>query len=194
MKKYTYDLNDSETIIVDGEEQRLYRIVANREIKNPYYTVQAGEKGGYIAEGALSQEGECWVTDTSLVGKDCFVGGDAYVDCSTLFKNVSILNSAAVSDSTIDSPKNSSLTGGSIVVASKVKGDINLSGEARLDTCTLSGNLSMTDKAALWDCSVFGVDEGLSLASDHKYSKKEIYGTGPINSGKVLVIDKNLSK
>ncbi|MBP3431917.1 MAG: hypothetical protein J6K39_03595 [Clostridia bacterium] len=193
MEKYSYDYNDSKTIVVDGQKQKLYRVVANREITNPYYTVKKGERGGYVADGALSQEGECWVTDSSFVAESCFVGGDGYVDCSTLFKNVSVLNSAAVSDSTIDSSKVSSLTGGSIVVGSKIVGNINLSGMARVDTCYVSGGLSMTDDATLWDCEVHGVDEGLSLVADLKYSKKKIVGSGPINCG-AIVIDKERTK
>ena len=134
-------------ILIDcgnGKILKFYRIVANRDINNPHGLIKKGEKGGYIVEGALSQEDESWVDSKSIVGPDCYIGGNGYVEDSMLFHSVRVGNSGAIISSKVMPKTITTVFGGSMICDCQINGDVVLSGEARLDSCSVEGHLSMT--------------------------------------------------
>lgn len=190
MIKFDYDYNDKKVIKFDNEDIVFYRVVAKRDINNPYCKIKKGEKGGYVTIGSLAQEGECWVDKKSIVGKGCFVGGDAYVIDSILMHDVVVGNSAAVSDSRIKPDKRCSIFGGAVVVKSKINGDVNLSGEARLDECEVKGYLAMTDDTLLQRCIVKTNANGMKMFNEESYTNKKLSGNGPFYSDSFKVMER----
>lgn len=195
--KYHLDYNDSKKIKVNGIEYEVYRVIVDRDIKVSYLVepILKGAKCGYIFPGTLSQKGDCLVVgESSIVGPGCFICGDALVDESVLLHDVRVEHSGAISYSKVNPTRATSVSGGAILVNSKINGNVFLSGEARLDSSSVEGELSMTDDAKIFSCNVIGVGEGLSLASEYSYSNKLIAGRGPINCSDDVTLKDNVGK
>jgi len=186
LDKFQYDYDDvCELKMSNGKYQILYRIVALRDIKNPNGTIYAGEKGGYIFEGTLSQDDECWVADYAYVCKGCFVSQKAFVkgrvqSHAVLGNGVFVGGNGVVRASEIVPTYKVSVSGRAKIADCKIYGDVNLSGRARLESCGVKGYLSMTDDSILQKCEVeaLGAD-GLSLTGNYKMFNKKLKGHGP---------------
>lgn len=179
MNKFHYDLNDKKTVFVGGRKIEHFRIVADRDINNPYKKIKKGEKGGYIVMNTLPQDGECWVNEKSVVGEGCFVCCDAYIDSSTLARNVRVEGYSKIINSKFYSKSNCSIGGEAIVVQSKVLGSINISETSRIDTSTVfSGHLSMEGGSSIFDCDIYSKEEGIKMFDGYAYSNKIIKGAG----------------
>lgn len=100
--KFHYDEEDKKFATLYGEKVELVRIVADRDIKNPFCDVKAGDLGGYIVRGTLCDEGESWIDENSIVGTNCFVGGNGFVSNSILVHDVRIGGEGAIVDSQIN--------------------------------------------------------------------------------------------
>lgn len=190
--KFHYDEEDKKFATLCGEKVELVRIVADRDIKNPFCDVKAGDLGGYIVRGTLCDEGESWVDQNSTVGSNCFVGGNGLVSNSILVHDVLVGGEGAIVDSQINPTRMTTVHAGGKIVKSKIKGNCFLSGEARIDTCDIKGgDLTMTDDAKLVFCVVKATSsEGLSMFGDLTLRAKTITGFGPINySDKVEIED-----
>ena len=95
-----YSINFYDYTFYDG--RRLYRIVANRDIKTK--GVKKGDKGGYVKNYSnLSQEGDAWICDGAIAYKDALVSGNSLVggfsvltDRCKIFGNATILGSTIV--------------------------------------------------------------------------------------------------
>lgn len=191
--KFHYDEEDKKFATLCGEKVELVRIVADRDIKNPFCDVRAGDLGGYIVRGTLCDEGESWIDENSIVGTNCFVGGNGFVSNSILVHDVRIGGEGAIVDSQINPSIMTTVHGCGKIVKSKIKGNCFLSGEARVDTCDIKGgDLTMTDDTNLFFCVVKATSsEGLSMFGDLSSRAKTITGWGPINySDKVEIEDK----
>ena len=91
MEGKKYELTDeTKTIIVEGKEHILHRIIALKDFGG----VQEGKLGGFIEkEENLSHEGDCWVYGYAMVFDDAMVFGDAKV-----FGNALVYGEAQVTD------------------------------------------------------------------------------------------------
>ena len=175
--KFVYDENDYVNGVFAGEKFRAYRIIANRDIYTQFGLVKKGSKGGYIVKGTLSQEGDCWVSQGSSIGPDCFVSGAAYVNKSTLGHDVFVGNSAVISCSKIFPKTKVTAMGASTIKGSKIFGGAYLSGDASLEYCCIRGEVSMTDDSYMRGCEV---EKGshLSFVNHICESNKTISGQG----------------
>lgn len=96
-----------------GEKTSIFQIVALVDI--PSIGVKAGDTGGFIEdESNLSQEGECWIFDTSVVAQGSLVAGHAIIKNNSKVWGGSRVFDAAVSKAEIFS----SLIGNQCVVDS----------------------------------------------------------------------------
>lgn len=175
--KYFYDKKDKKVIALNGVTYDLYRIVANQNFTTALGDVKKGDKGGYISNGTLSQEGNCWVDGGSLIGPDCFVSGDACICKSILAHDVFVGNTAVVSNSRLNPETKVTAFGGSSINSSVIYGGANLSGEAKLFSCRIMGNVSMTDDAVLTHCNVVKGSD-ISFVGKQQAINFEIRGTG----------------
>ncbi len=186
--KFEIDLSDVKEVPAhNGKEVLAFRIIAKRDINNPYRTIRAGEKGGYVAVNTLSQEGECWVDEESTIGPGCYISGDAFVSESNLVKNICVGNSALISESIMKAPSKASIYGGAKIIDSATIGDINISGEAKIEHSTVLGKLDMSYGAQLIGCNIEAKNEGISIQNDTVYRHKNIIGSGAIFNDNVKI-------
>ena len=190
--KFVYDLKDVRLVDCgNGKILKFYRIIANRNINNPHVLIKKGEKGGYIIEGALSQEDESWVDSKSIVGPDCYIGGNGYIEDSMLFHSVRVGNSGEIISSKVMPKTMTTVFGGSMICDCQINGDVVLSGEARLDSCSVEGHLSMTHNTSLQNCAIKGVKDGISVVNDLRMVEKKIEGRGLLNcSNEIKISDR----
>lgn len=179
-KKFFYKEDD----VIYQDDKVLYRIASLRAIDNPHENVKKGELGGYIARGALSQEGNSWVSTNSKVCFGSYVTDDGYVFNSTL-RNVTISGKAAVVDSNFESPEGemSNITDNSLVIKSDVKGSVSLEKSARLDSCKVVGNLKMKGSSTLINCTI--KSKYLETRGIEKVVDRKIEGEGNLKTAKV---------
>lgn len=97
---------------------KLYRIRALKDFGN----VKAGDLGGFVeSENNLSQEGNCWIYETSKVCGNAHVSGNAKIVDSYVYDNAIISDSAVITKS---------------IVSEKIK----IKETARLNGSTVMGN------------------------------------------------------
>lgn len=125
-KKYML-LNDDFVKLSDGT--KLYRIMALRDILSSKLTVLAGQKGGFVeSERNLSQKGDSWVCEGSIIRESAFVCGDAIIrGKSEVFGEAYISDSAIAKDC--------------VICRNTVVAD-----ECVLDNCLLANNNKYTGK------------------------------------------------
>ncbi len=94
---------------------RLYRILALRDFRNPYFgNVKEGQIGGYIqSEDNLSHDGNCWVghtakvfdmatvQDNSIVQDDAAVFESAQIKTDTVIRGLARVRGSAILDSCV---------------------------------------------------------------------------------------------
>lgn len=149
MKK-KYKLLKDDTIIVNGTT--LYRIEAVCSFNN----VDKGNKGGYIEnEKNLSQIGNCWVFDNSIVYDKAKVYGNAQVfENSIVCDNAKVFNNALVYGK-VKLCDNAEVCGNATVYKNaliynygKVCGNATVSGSAKIcDYAGVYGNAVVEDNA-----------------------------------------------
>lgn len=117
-------------------EGNMFRIMALRDIDNFYRPIKKGEYGGLISSSAnLSQSGECWIFDNSIVSQNATVQDNAAVaGNSEVLGNSVICEHAFVKDSII---YNRAFIGGGSKVENckigrfvRILGDTTLKGRA----------------------------------------------------------------
>lgn len=94
-----YELVKSDWVTRKGK--KLYRIRALKNFQNSLFSVKTGDLGGYIqSECNLSQQGNCWVAESSKVYEQACVKGNALIrDNAEIFGASCIEGSARVRDS-----------------------------------------------------------------------------------------------
>ncbi|MBE7075948.1 MAG: hypothetical protein E7375_02655 [Clostridiales bacterium] len=183
MEKYSYDQSDFKEIERGGMIYRLCRIVALRDIHNPRLFVKAGEKGGYVFPDGLSQEGESWVDQGSVIGPQCEVAGNALVQQSYLGRNVVVKDNAVVTKSTLEfAPRGIEISGRGRVVSSYLQGNIRVSGEAAVVRSKMFGNINVFGIANVYDCNVES-NSTLEIANREYYVGKTILAQGNEHRG-----------
>lgn len=122
------------TKIVDGIT--LYQIEAITDSMTQH-SVNIGDLGGYVeAEYNLSQEGNCWISDCSMVYGNAMVKDDALLDFnSVVFGNSLIRGSAYISNSIIGG--NTMVEGSVQIESSDVRSDTLIFGTAYILNTTL---------------------------------------------------------
>lgn len=187
--KFYYDLEDKIIFDFKGKKTEIYRIVAKRDIKNPYCMINKGKCGGYIAIGALDQNGECWIDVDSAVGESCFVGGDSYVVGSLLCHDVIVGNSGVISYSKINPKSKVAVFGEGKIIACEIEGDIEITGNARLDSCNVEGSLEMTHESHIENSDICSDSEKIVALNNFKCRKKKISGHGTLNLSDTIKIE-----
>lgn len=176
--KYRFDYNDVKIMEINGEKQEFVRIIAAKTIYNSHRTINEGEKGGYVAvngkDTVLSQDGPAWIDAKSMVGQDCYVGGESYVQSSLLAGNVNVGNNAFVSKSCVITPTRTTLFGRAQILNSEINGNIYLSGEAIVDSCKCVGELTLGGRSQLIRCEVTG--QGFKVTSNMVFKDVAIKG------------------
>ena len=178
-QKFKYDRYDFKQIEINGVRTRVYRIISKINISTLQGMIVEGQKGGYCALGTLSEQGNCWVDNMSVVGPNCFVSAHAYVKRSLLAHDVSVNGRSYVFNSQINPNKNSSIVENSQILNSKIKGDLYMEGSAKLNSSTVDGDLKMQDEAFLHTCFI-KADKRITVVGNTQYSCHEINGEGTI--------------
>ncbi len=94
-----------------------------------------------------------------------------------LAHDVSVGGRAYVFNSQINPQKTAAIVERAQVLNSKVKGDLNVNGDAKLVSSTVDGNLKMEDETCLSFCSI-KTDKRISFVRDRILSHLEIEGEG----------------
>ena len=148
---------------IDGREVRVYQIRAVKTFVNAAtgIKVKRGELGGYITKNALSQNGTCWVDETSVVVSDnerTMVYNDAFVgNKSKVCGNVNICDNAVVSNSTLKnhSELTMDIKDDCKVIDSTLKGNVGVKDNAILDNkCKVTGQVTIGSASHLSNCEV----------------------------------------
>ena len=110
----------------------LYRIKANRDIINKNGLVKEGELGGLISgEHNLSQYGECWIYDNSVVSQNATVQDNASVAGDSDIRGQAVIcEHASVIDCWV--AQNAIIGGGGIISNYEIMGDTRIFGSLRL--------------------------------------------------------------
>ena len=175
--KFIYD---TQSITRGGKE--LYRIIAFRDIQTIGPTIKKGQIGGYVRPGTLSQDGNCWVCEGSIVEEGVYITGDALVSGrSTLKGDVYLANTAFVNRATLIATEGSriALCAEAKVVSSAIT-CANLSGDAFIIGSAIDGFVEMQDDAEI-RASKIKVPKGhkISFVNDQKCELKDVKGEGP---------------
>ena len=176
--KFIYD---TQSITRGGKE--LYRIIAFRDIQTIGPTIKKGQIGGYVRPGTLSQDGNCWVCEGSIVEEGVYITGDALVSGrSTLKGDVYLANTAFVNRATLTATEGRriALCAAAKVVNSEITGGANLSGDAFIIGSAIDGFVEMQDDAEI-RASKIKVPKGhkISFVNDQKCELKDVEGKGP---------------
>ena len=126
---------------------QLFRIRALRNI--PRVNAKAGDLGGYIEkESNLSQEGDCWISDDSVVYKNAQVSGDAHIfEHSYVFENAKVCENARIFNK-VWVYGNASVSGNA-----QVYGDTWVSGDAIINEGMIifgKGRIILTSSAQIY--------------------------------------------
>lgn len=138
---------------ITGNEVTLYRIKA---LDNIRADVRAGDLGGWVAnKQCLSQSGNCWVYDDSIVYLSGRVSGNAIVKQKSTVSNAKVKGNAVISDrSTVDGSVGHIVIDGDVVVTgmskitvTKLSKTIKLSGNFVIDCgAVITRSLKKLDK------------------------------------------------
>lgn len=109
-----------------------YRIVAVRDI--PRYGVKEGDLGGRVkGEHNLSQFGDCWIAEDSLVDEEGRVMGDAIVRGGSVIYDRASLKDEAVLDGASTMIDNSVAYGNAVIRGTLLKGRAVIGGQVVLE-------------------------------------------------------------
>ncbi|MGV8151864.1 MAG: hypothetical protein ACP5OG_02190 [Candidatus Nanoarchaeia archaeon] len=102
------------------EQYKLYRIKALKDFSD----VKAGDLGGYVEYPSnLSQQGDCWIYDTSKVYKGGFIGENAKVmEKSSVYNGSLICGNAIIKNASNIYGSNLGVSGNKVVSGSNIKG------------------------------------------------------------------------
>lgn len=193
----------------------LYQIKALKNFtRSDGVKVKVGDLGGFVqSETNLSQDGTCWIDDTSIVRGTAKVGEGALILNSSLIKdNAVILGNVTVKNSTIsdeamildgcqisnshiyDSPN---ITGRVQIANSTIYGEAKISGEVRIGDSKISDEAIIKDKAIIenhciigGDCLINGNAHIKNHLSIHEFDKIHI-DKNVLDFGRFLGYDEN---
>ncbi|MFI3231121.1 MAG: hypothetical protein R3Y29_06200 [bacterium] len=128
----------------------LYRI---RAIKS-FNDVKAGDLGGYVSgEDNLSQEGNCWIYDDSMVLDYAFIDQNALI-----FRNSIIRDNARISSNTniVNShiSDNVYIIGESQVFESVIKNDVSITGSAIVINSLITDNVEIKNNSRVISANI----------------------------------------
>lgn len=109
----------------------LWRLVLLRDIGK----FKAGSRGGLVScEDNLSQVGECWINEYSVVTGGARVYGNALVLDSTLEHRVTVCGNAVVNRVTFDGPGHAIISGAAVVEETTIvsRSQIDIKGDSRI--------------------------------------------------------------
>lgn len=148
--------------LVSSQNQLYYDIKALKDI--PLHSVKAGDLGGRVeGEHNLSQEGDCWIEEGSMVRNQARVEGNALVCNNSIIVN------------------NSCISGNVIVNDCRVSGSSNIKDNAVLTYCAVlgkshvRGNARIQGICLLGDCDLYG-DTVIIVPGHQRYSVTNIQG------------------
>jgi len=171
----------NKSIIRDGKT--LYQIIAFRDIQTIGPTIKKGQIGGYIVPGTLSQDGDCWVCEGSIVEEGVYITGDALVSGrSTLKGDVYLANTAFVNRATLIATEGSriALCATAKVFSSAITGGATLLGDTLIIGSVIDGFVEMQGESEI-RASKITVPAGrkISFVNDQKCELKDVKGEGP---------------
>lgn len=187
-EKFKYDKYDYKQIEINGVITKVYRIISKINFSTINGMVVAGKKGGYCALNTLSEKGNCWVDEYSVVGPNCHVGGRAYIERALLAHDVSVGGRAYVYNSQINPNKEAAIFEDAKVINSKVKGDLHMNGFAKLESSIVDGNLKMEAETQLTTCLLKTKDR-ISMVRNTKLAKREVEGSGTIGINEEITLN-----
>lgn len=128
----------------------LYRIKANKSFND----VKAGDLGGYVSsQDNLSQEGNCWIYDDSMVLDNAFIDENALI-----FRNSIVRNNARISSNTniINSQisDNVYIIGESQVFESTIKNDVSITGSAIVINSLIADNVEIKNNSRVTSSNI----------------------------------------
>ena len=176
-----------------GSGAKLYRIKALKDFDD----VKAGSYGGWVAsEANLSQEGECWIYNESVVVGDARVTGDAKVKnegtaLSKIFGKATVSGNAEVCGSWVY--EDAAITGSAEVHLSKIHNRAKLYGgkvtrsevfgDAQIIMGTLDAKASVSGTALVRGGSLYGceVSQDASISGECVITGATIEGHAAIS-------------
>ena len=160
MDKYEL-VGEKEIKLLNGRKVAVYRIRALKSFKNEAtrMEVKKGELGGKITPNALSQNGTCWVDESSLILDSegmTRVTGDSYVGSSILAGNINVSDSAVVAYSQLRNKENAcmEIVENARVVGTKMTDNVRVAGRAEVSNCEVSGQVLIDGQSFLENCNV----------------------------------------
>ena len=161
MKEDKYELIGEPIFeIYEGQKIPTYKIRALKTFKNPAgVEIKRGEIGGRISLGALSQNGNCWIDEDSVVvsaSEDKIVFDDAYVCASQIYGNVNIRDNAIVSYSELKNTRDYAMEikDEAKVVSSKILGNAKIAHKAQIGGSKIRGQVIVDGQSLLENCKV----------------------------------------
>lgn len=139
-----YELTDDTRIVrFKDEDIVLHRIRALRDIVihqgSKEILIKAGDLGGIVqSEENLSQDGDCWIDDRSLVYEDAVVMDNAFISNTVAYDHAIIRDNARVSECQVYGAK-VSIGGHCLVEKSKILDYALVDGDAYIHGSTISG-------------------------------------------------------
>ena len=142
--------------------RKKYELVASDKIN--YFRIKAlisfadveiGDIGGYVkSEANLSQEGDCWIYDDSIVADKARVRGNAKVKYSSLIKDQAVVfEQALVVNSCISD--SAAVTRSATVVSSTLNDDCRVSGSSFVFESQINDDVIIQDNARVFNSMLY---------------------------------------
>lgn len=192
-----YEMTDNKrSITISGVEHILYQICALRTIYNPRMIIKKGQLGGFIEnERTLSQKGESWIDENSLIIGNSRIKDFAFLSNTTVI-DAWIHGKAFLNDVKFISDDNNKpaiiydqayihrthIVGGSIIL-----GNVSIS-------LSLINNTIIRDSVSISKSQLNGsiLQDDIQIV-DSIIHDSEIYGDGKINNSKIMNISQRLN-
>lgn len=127
--------------IIDGKTY--YQIISLIDIHFGVITVKPGDKGGWISGNVLSEEGECWINESSIVSDSAWISGNALIMNSRIQGHCIISGEAFIQDAAIQNlggTKSIHINGQSVIQHSSIYGSIEICKNAKIISSIVKSN------------------------------------------------------
>lgn len=196
MEKRYVMTDNKRSITISGVEHILYQICALRTIYNPFMNIRKGQLGGFIeSERQLSQKGESWIDENSLVIGNSRIKESAFLSNTTVI-DAWIHGKAFLNDVKFISDDNNKpaiiyeqayihkthIIGGSIVL-----GNVAIS-------LSLINDTILRDSVSVSKAQIKGsiLQDDVKIVNSIIHDS-EIYGNGEIDNSKIIGITQKLN-
>ena len=180
-EKFYYNKYDFKTLDIQGKKTKVYRIISKINFSTcTGKVVVEGQVGGYCALETLSDKGNCWVDNMSVVGPDCKISGNAQVERSLIACDCQLDGKAVVLNSKLMPTSKIMLKDNSAIKNSEIRGRLQMKDLSEISDTKFSGNAELYSDMHIENGKLIGTNKNpVVVKTNHEDNKFDYaFGTG----------------